>query len=73
MKNATGVDTLDFSGKDYLGGLKSDIGEQNIDNIKTVPTDLIKLSNIVTFFLKKFIYNEKSALLIQSKEILKDY
>ena len=34
MKNVTGVDTLDFSGKDDLGGLKSDIGEQNIDKIK---------------------------------------
>lgn len=34
VKNVTGVDTLDFSGKDDLGGLKSDIGEQNIDKIK---------------------------------------
>lgn len=34
VKNVTGVDTLDFSGKDDLRGLKSDIGEQNIDKIK---------------------------------------
>ena len=74
VKNTIDVDTLDFSEIDDLAGLKSDIGEWNIDKLKTNLTELIKPSNIVdsnvSFLKKSYIMNllKKSILLIQSKK-----
>ena len=78
VKNTTDVDTLDFSEIDDLAGLKSDIGEWNIDKLKTNLTELIKPSNIVdsnvSFLKKLYIMNmlKKSILLIQSKKSWKN-
>lgn len=74
VKNIIDVDILDFSEIDDLAGLKSDIGEWNIDKLKTNLTELIKPSNIVdsnvSFLKKSYIMNllKKSILLIQSKK-----
>ena len=45
LKNATGVDTLDFAKKLDLANLKSDIDKLDIDKLKNVPG---KLSNLKT-------------------------
>ena len=47
LKNATGVDTSEFTRKVDLANLKSDIDDLDIDKLKTVPADLSKLSNVV--------------------------
>ena len=41
LKNATGVDTSDFSTKTNLANLKSDVDELDIDKLKNMPNDLI--------------------------------
>ena len=40
LKNATGVDTLDFAKKTDLANLKSDVHKLDIDKLKNVPSDL---------------------------------
>ena len=40
LKNATGVDALQFSKKVNLGNLKSNIDKLDISNLKKVPTSL---------------------------------
>ena len=47
LKNATDVDTSEFTRKVDLANLKSDIDDLDIDKLKTVPADLSKLSNVV--------------------------
>ena len=47
IKNGTGVDTLKFTKKAYLESLKSKVDKLDFDKLKTVPTDLRKLSNLV--------------------------
>ena len=47
IKNGTGVDTLKFAKKAYLESLKSKVDKLDFDKLKTVPTDLRKLSNLV--------------------------
>ena len=39
LKNATGVDTLDFAKKTDLANLKSDVDKLDINKLKTVPTN----------------------------------
>ena len=45
--NATGADTLQFTKKDDLTNLKSEVDNLDIDELKTAPADLSKLSNVV--------------------------
>ena len=40
LKNATGVDTLDFARKTNLTNLKSDVDKLDIDKLKNVPSGL---------------------------------
>ena len=47
MKNITGVDTSKFSKIISLASLKSKVDELDIDKLKTVWTDLIKLNDLV--------------------------
>ena len=68
LKNTTGVDTLQFSKKDDLDNLKVEVDKLDIDKLeklnadelKPVPTDLNKLSDVVkNDVAKKDIYNAK--------------
>ena len=68
LKNTTGVDTLQFSKKDDLDNLKLEVDKLDIDKLeklnadelKPVPTDLNKLSDVVkNDVAKKDIYNAK--------------
>ena len=43
LKNATGVNTSDFAKKTDLASLKSDVDKLDIDKLKIVPTNLIKI------------------------------
>ena len=47
LKNATGVDTLDFAKKTDLGNLKSDVDKSDIDKLKNVPSNLSNLKSKV--------------------------
>ena len=47
FKNATGVDTLDFTKKTDLANLKSDVDNLDIDNLKNVPSGLNTLKSKV--------------------------
>ena len=47
LKNATVVDTLQFTKKDDLANLKSEVDKLDIDELKTTPADLSKQSNVV--------------------------
>ena len=40
LKNATGVDELDFAKKDCLANLKPDVDKLNIDKLKNVANNL---------------------------------
>ena len=40
LKNATGVDTLDFAKKDCLAHLKPDVDKLDIDKLKNVASNL---------------------------------
>ena len=40
LKNATGVDTLNFAKKSDLASLKSEIGKWDIVKLETTPVDL---------------------------------
>ena len=43
LKNVTGVDTSDFSKKNDLANLKSDVDKLDIDKFKNVPSNLSDL------------------------------
>ena len=47
LKNATVVDTLQFTKKGDLANLKSEVDKLDIDEWKTTPADLSKQSNVV--------------------------
>ena len=47
VKNITGLDTSKFSKIISLASLKSKVDELDIDKLKTVWTDLIKLNDLV--------------------------
>ena len=47
LKGAAGIDTLKFAKKVDLTNLKSNDDDLYIKKSKTVPADLIKLSNLV--------------------------
>ena len=47
LKNATGVDTLDFAKKNDLAHLKSDVDKLDIDKLINVPSNLSNLKSKV--------------------------
>ena len=47
LKNVTHVDVSSFASKTNLASLKTGVDKIDADNLKTVPTDLAKLSNVV--------------------------
>ena len=56
VKNITHVDVSSFASKTNLAALKTEVDKIDADKLKTTPTDLTKLSNVV---VKKTDYNAK--------------
>ena len=47
LTNAAGVDTSNLAAKSDLAGLKAEVDKTDIDQLKTFPVDLRKLSKVV--------------------------
>ena len=47
VKNITHVDVSSYATKTNLAALKTEVDKIDVDKLKTVPTDLAKLSNVV--------------------------
>ena len=47
LKNITHVDVSSFASKTNLAELKAEVDKIDVDKLKTTPTDLAKLSNVV--------------------------
>ena len=59
LKNVTHVDVSSFELKTNLANLKTEVDKIDIENLKPVPNDLAKLSNVVkNDFVKKTEYNK---------------
>ena len=55
----THVDVSSFALKSNLASLKTEVDKIDVDNLKTVPVDLSKLSNVVTNdVVKKTVYEK---------------
>ena len=66
LNNATHVDTSSFASKTNLAALKAEVDKTDTDKLKTIPDDLVKLSNIVkNDVVKKMIL----VLIIMSREL----
>ena len=60
LKNITHVDVSSFASKTNLAALKTEIDKIDVDKLKTTPTDLDRLSNLVkNDVVKKTDYNTK--------------
>ena len=60
LKNITHVDVSSFASKTNLAALKTEVDKIDVDKLKTAPTDLAKLSNLVkNDVVKKTDYNTK--------------
>ena len=60
LKNITQVDVSSFASKTNLAALKSEVDKIDVDKLKTSPTDLAKLSNLVkNDVVQKTDYNTK--------------
>ena len=60
IKNISHVDTSSFALRTNLANLKTEVDKLDIDKLVPVPTDLIKLSNVVkNDVVKKTDYNNK--------------
>ena len=60
VKNITHVDVSSYATKTTLAALKSEVDQIDVDKLKTTPTDLSKLSNVVkNDVVKKTDYNTK--------------
>ena len=60
LKNITYVDVSSFASKTNLAALKTEIDKIDVDKLKTTPTDLDRLSNLVkNNVVKKTDYNTK--------------
>ena len=58
VKNITHVDVSSYAAKTNLTALKSKVDKIDTDKLKAIPTDLVKLSNVVkNDVVKKTIYN----------------
>ena len=59
LKNVTHVDISNFALKSNLASLKTEVHKIDVGNLKTVPVDLGKLSNVVkNEVVKKTVYNK---------------
>ena len=59
-KNVTHVDVSSFASKTNLAALKTEVDKIDADKLKTIPTDLAKLTNAVELdVVKKTDYNTK--------------
>ena len=47
LKKTTGVDTSELAKKINLSNLKSEIDKLDTDKLKTVPTELRRINNVV--------------------------
>ena len=55
----THVDVSSFASKANLASLKTEVDKIDVDNLKTVPVDLAKLSKVVkNYVVKKTEYNK---------------
>ena len=60
LKNIAHADVSSFASKTNLASLKTEVDKIDTDKLKTVPTDLAKLSNVVkNDVVKKTDYNAK--------------
>ena len=60
LKDITHVDVSSFASKTNLAALKTEVGKIDVDKLKTTPTDLERLSNLVkNDVVKKTDYNTK--------------
>ena len=60
VKNITHVDVSSFASKTNLAALKTEVDQIDVAKLKTTPTDLAKLSNVVkNDVVKKTDYNAK--------------
>ena len=60
VKNITHVDVSSYATKTSLAALKSEVDKIDVDKLKTVPVDLVKLTNAVkNDVIKKTDYNTK--------------
>ena len=60
VKNITHVDVSSYATKTNLAAFKAEVDKIDTDKLKTVPTDLAKLSNVVkNDVVKKTDYNTK--------------
>ena len=60
LKNITHVDVSSFASKTNLAALKTEVDKIDVDKLKTTPTDLAKLSNVVkNDVVKKTDHNAK--------------
>ena len=60
VENITHVDVRSFASKTNLAALKTEVDKLDVDKLKTTPTDLAKLSNVVkNDVVKKTDYNAK--------------
>ena len=58
LKSITHVDVSTYASKTNLAALKSEVDKIEVDKLKTTPTDLAKLSNVVeNDVVKKTDYN----------------
>ena len=73
-KMKQGVDTLQFAKKDDLAHLKSEVNQFDIDELKTTPVDLSKLSNVVNNeVVKKDVYYTTKNSLDKTKDVEEEY
>ena len=60
VKNITHANVSSYATKTNLAALKSEVNKIDVDKLKTTPTDLAKLSNVVkNDVVKKTDYNTK--------------
>ena len=60
IQNITQVDVSSFASKTNLAELKTEVDKIDVDKLKTTPTDMTKLSNVVkNDVVKKTDYNAK--------------
>ena len=60
LKNITHVDVSSYASKTNLAALKSEVDKTDVDKLKTTPTDLAKLSNVIkNDVVKKTDYRTK--------------
>ena len=68
VKNITHVDVSSYATKTNLAALKSEVDKIDPDKLKTVPTDLSKLSNVVkNDAVKKTDYNTSIVTSIENQ------